>query len=95
MNAYDATWPKYPTEAYFIAIVARFSVEELKANLDGKAEGFSIDYYTMERPIEITPEHRSVFCGWSADGTHLNFGAGPEPTFDEFLERLEQHARQG
>lgn len=43
-------------------------------------------YYTLEYGWNIhTNTPYTVFCGWTADGTHFNKGAGPEPDLETFL----------
>ena len=83
--------PTNPVEAYFIAIVGRLPAEQLSAQLSNAEAGPLIDYYTLERPVEVTPEDRSVFCAWTDDGSHINYGSGPEPTLEAFSPFLAQH----
>lgn len=47
-------------------------------------------YFTLERGLDLaegTP--RTVLCEWRADGTHLNYGDGPEPDGALFLAAVE------
>ena len=80
-----------PAEAYFIAIVGRFPLEQLSSHLDSGTAEALIDYYTLERPVAITPERQSVFCAWTGDDSHLNFGEGPQPTIEQFGTFLAHH----
>lgn len=80
-----------PAEAFIIAIVGRFPMEQMIALAAGKEQYALIDYFTLERPGQITPRQPSVFCGWSSDGKHLNFGPGPQPVVDEFMPFLIAH----
>ena len=84
-----------PTEAYFIAIVGRLPMDELMSHLHSETAEPLIDYYTLERPFEITPDCPSVFCAWTPDDTHHNFGAGPEPDLRQFAAFLEQRVQTG
>ena len=84
--------PSGPTEAYFIGIVGRVPMEELYAADNGHREEILIDYYTLERPAEITAESPSVLCGWTSEA-HLNFGDGPQPTLEAFRSVLLQRTR--
>jgi hypothetical protein len=29
-----------------------------------------------------------MLCGWTDEGSHVNYGSGPEPTLDAFLAAL-------
>ena len=49
-----------------------------------------LDYFTLERPVKITKDNKSMFCAWK-DETHLNYGAGPKPTLEEFVPFLTSH----
>ena len=81
-----------PTEAYFIAIVSRLPREQLSTCLDSNTADTLIDYYTLERPVEIRPDRPSVFCAWTQD-THLNFGEGPQPNIEQFGPFLAHHVQ--
>jgi hypothetical protein len=40
-----------------------------------------IEYFTLERSFKDS----TVLCGWNAQGTHLNYGAGPKPEVGAFV----------
>lgn len=86
-----------PTEAFFIAIVTRYPMEQMDTLVEEGSEMPLIQYFTLERPAFSSPECPSVFCAWERDDRHMNYGAGPEPTvgaFSEFLiERLHAQSR--
>ena len=77
-----------PAEAYFVAIVSRFTVKEIETKSEELSMTGLIDYYTLERPVMISEDYQSVFCGWTEDDTHLNFGGGPAPTIKNFFALL-------
>ncbi|MGH8545773.1 MAG: hypothetical protein ACREX3_19540 [Gammaproteobacteria bacterium] len=71
--------PKLITEAFFIGIV-KTSSEVLK-------------YYTLELGLVDDGTAPSVFCEWTADGSHLTHGDGPPPTVEEFSEAIFRHLK--
>ncbi|MGH7826109.1 MAG: hypothetical protein ACREQ7_13160 [Candidatus Binatia bacterium] len=71
--------PKLITEAFFIGIV-KTSSEVLK-------------YYTLELGLEDDGTAPTVFCEWTADGSHLTHGDGPPPTVEEFSEAIFRHLK--
>lgn len=82
-----------PGEAYFIAIVGRLPLDQLASRHDSGPEETPIDYYTLERSIENTPDRPSVFCSWTSDGTHHNYGSGPKPTLEHFYVFLTDYVK--
>ncbi len=82
--------PQKTPEAFFVAIMSRLRVEEVAA-AQKKENGMlmAIDYYTLERPLPDAGIP-SVFCGWSQDGVHVNYGAGAEPILEAFKKLLEK-----
>ena len=48
-----------------------------------------LNYFTLEVPYGHVTTQKSVFCEWENDSRHVNLGAGPDPTFSEFLRFLE------
>lgn len=75
--------PACPTEAYFTAAV-------LQTPSDASPEPPEpvVRYLTLERTVAIPGNVRSeptVIGEWTAEGTHRNHGAGPEPTRQGFI----------
>jgi hypothetical protein len=73
-----------PAEAYFIGILSRLPHNRL-TEANGQPPDAVLEYYTLERPNFPTVESPSAFCAWTSEGTHINFGDGPEPTREAFL----------
>ena len=82
-----------PTEAYFIAIVSRLPLDQLSSRLHDNTSETLIDYYTLERPAQVARKWQSVFCAWTGNGRHLNFGAGPRPWIRRFVPFLTRYIR--
>jgi hypothetical protein len=77
--------PACPPEAYFAAAVCLVDGDGVSGQ---KA---TVRYLTLERTVE-TPESAgtepTVMGEWTAEGTHINYGAGPRPTRDAFIEAV-------
>lgn len=82
--------PTEIAEAYFVAIWCRYESYALadEAIASPPANQPLIDYFTLERPSKPTPEWPTCFCSWSAEGAHRNFGLGPFPSYEEFVQFL-------
>lgn len=76
-----------PTEACFIAMVSQYTPDQLEA---GSWDEGTLDYYTFERPFKTEPNYCTVFCAWTEEGRHQNFGLGPRPNLDEVVSFLER-----
>lgn len=49
-------------------------------------------YFTLELGIDQAAQRlRTVFCEWTAQQSHLNYGDGPEPTLDAFYRQVCRH----
>lgn len=76
------------TEAYWVAAVYRPERETPPG-------ARFVAFYTLEFGYDLDDEPRTVLGSWSADGTHSNFGDGPEASMDAFLEwvveKVESH----
>jgi hypothetical protein len=47
--------------------------------------------FTLEVGFDFeTNSPRTVLCGWTKEGTHLNFGDGPSPNVASFVEAIKQ-----
>lgn len=46
-------------------------------------------YFTLERGTRIDGSPRTVLCEWSAEGTHINYGDGPEANVEAFTRAIE------
>jgi hypothetical protein len=62
------------TEAIFVAAV-----------LTGDVSLEKLRYFTLEVGVSLDGPPRTVLCEWTVDGTHANYGDGPEPELDEFV----------
>lgn len=71
-------------EAYFAAFVHRPEGDDL---LNSK-QVFT-RYFTLEYGQRMDGSARTVLCEWNAEGSHLNYGDGPPPQMDLFLNSIE------
>jgi hypothetical protein len=78
--------PQKTPEAYFIGIVLKIQLTEL----DRPPEKPEVQYFTLERGIDLeTKKVRTVFCEWQPE-KHLYFGDGPEPNPGAFMEAIKR-----
>jgi hypothetical protein len=79
--------PWFITGAHFIGILLRKPIDQI-----GPMErDVPLMYYTLEKTIDLgddTPQ--TVLCCWTKDGMHSNYGPGPDPTLQAFVEELER-----
>jgi hypothetical protein len=75
--------PIATTEAYMIAIVHLRDLVDARTD-DREAER---RYFTLEYSAHRTAPH-TVLGEWTAQASHINLGAGPEPTVDAFVAEL-------
>jgi hypothetical protein len=80
--------PTEPVEAHFIALVSRLGVDEFTAEDVESRQGELLDYYTFERPVVVEGGRPTVFCSWSEDDSHSNYGEGPEADLQSVVEFL-------
>lgn len=50
-----------------------------------------VRYFTLEKGMSLDGPRRTVLCEWTADGSHLNLGDGPEPTVIAFVAAITPH----
>lgn len=77
--------PERAPEAYYAAIVYR--EHEPREPMQPSA---STRYFTLERADIVD---RTMFCEWTKNGSHLNFGEGPTPTVDGFVQVVTERIR--
>lgn len=78
--------PWFITGAYFIAILLQKPIGEIAPN-DPEV---TVMYYTLEKTLDFERGVQTVLCDWTKDGTHRNYGTGPEPTLEAFVKELEK-----
>jgi hypothetical protein len=83
--------PWFVTGAHFVALVLMVPLDQI----DPADRDAPLFYYTLERGASLDGTPRTVLCSWTKEGTHCNFGDGPLPTLDAFVEVLEERVRQG
>lgn len=83
-------------EAYFVAVVAPQPTDE------GFAPDLRCRVITLERSFTLplddlasSSSPATALCEWTADGTHLNFGIGPDPEAEHFAIALTAMLAQG
>lgn len=72
-------------EAYFAAIVLKMDLSK-----EDRPEKPEIFYFTLEKGARLDQSDRTVMCGWTADDSHLNYGDGPAPDGDKFVQEIEK-----
>jgi|EndMetStandDraft_2_1072991.scaffolds.fasta_scaffold147859_2 hypothetical protein len=78
--------PRGITEAFFTAAVL---LTELKDEVPATEE-LALRYFTLERGEGLDGRERTVFCEWSAEGSHTNYGDGPPPNLRDFAQAVER-----
>jgi hypothetical protein len=78
--------PRAMAEAHFTAAVL---LADPAAGLP-KDGPVPVRYFTLEMGFSLDGSNRTVLCEWTADGTHANFGDGPEATVPAFVAALER-----
>jgi hypothetical protein len=91
--------PIATTEAYMLAILGRPDADGAGAQAEGEEEGEEEGeadvseedpqrrYFTLEYSSHRPPPH-TVLGEWTAQGSHMNMGGGPEPTVEAFVAEL-------
>lgn len=72
--------PRAITEVYFVAAVLLADPDEDLPD----PKNVALRYFTLEKGTQIDGTSRTVFCEWTAEGTHHNFGSGPAPQLGAF-----------
>jgi hypothetical protein len=80
-------------EAYFIALVLR------RIQIDAGASATELPplaYYTLELGQREDDESIpcTYLCEWKQDGSRRNYGFGPAPNLDDFVEAVAAHVRE-
>ncbi|BBB62461.1 hypothetical protein UNDKW_4188 [Undibacterium sp. KW1] len=71
--------PRAVAEVHYIAAVLMVNGEN-----ELPQEDVGIRYFTLECGINLDGTPRTVFCEWTDDDAHLNFGDGPQADVDAF-----------
>lgn len=80
--------PRATAEAFFVGAVL---FVEMAEDAD-PPENPELRYFTLEKGMNIEESQpRTVFCEWTAEGSHLNFGDGPPATVKDFTSAIEGH----
>jgi hypothetical protein len=82
--------PWFITGAYFVALILKVPV----AQIDPQDRNAPLDYFTLEKTVSIERGPPTVLCGWTKEGTHVNYGIGLEPTLAAFVEELERRVTE-
>lgn len=77
--------PRTTPEAYFVAAVLMVDV----TNTPEPPADATLRYFTLEYGLALGGPPRTVLCEWTAEGTHSNYGDGPEPELGAFLRAVE------
>jgi hypothetical protein len=73
-----------PTEAHMVAIVYRPAQRRLWF---WKTEPV-LRYFTLEKGFAPDGPPSTALCEWTAEGHHTNYGDGPEPRVDSFVQAI-------
>jgi hypothetical protein len=83
--------PRNMAEAHMICVVLKVPQRESGS---GEARPPSVQYYTLEKGIDLgTMGERTVLCAWNDVG-HMNFGDGPKATPEAFFDAVEKLIRE-
>jgi hypothetical protein len=84
--------PRGTTEAFFVGAVLLVELAEDEE----PPENPELRYFTLEKGMQMEEmQPRTVFCEWTAEGSHLNFGDGPPATVKDFTAAIEEHLAGG
>ncbi len=75
--------PRAVAEVHYIAAVLMFNGES-----ELPPEDVAIRYFTLECGINLDGTLRTVFCEWTDDDAHLNFGDGPQADVEAFVQAV-------
>lgn len=78
--------PQKITEAHMVAVIAEVNLNE---GFPKNPDSVQARFLTLEKGYSESDQSITVLGEWSG-GTHLNFGEGPEPSIEAFLETLSQ-----
>jgi len=76
--------PKEVTEVYFCCLAGHLDQNDPNPT----PESIKARWFTLEYGLTDDGGKRTVLCEWTKDGTHKNYGDGPEPTLDNFLQAV-------
>ncbi|PRQ09532.1 hypothetical protein [Enhygromyxa salina] len=79
--------PIATTEAYMLAILGRPEGEVRPDTGDADDDQPGRRYFTLEYSSH-RPSPHTVLGEWTAQGSHMNMGGGPEPTVEAFVAEL-------
>lgn len=71
--------PRATGEAYYAAPVLL---------MDPDPEKVTVRYFTLEYSAAYGDEPSTVLAEWQASGHHVNYGLGPKPSVDAFLDAI-------
>lgn len=77
--------PRAITEAFFVAAVLLADPSE-----GMPPQEVTLRYFTLEKGMTLEGPPRTVLCEWTAEGSHVNYGTGPEPRLEAFAEAVER-----
>jgi len=76
--------PQRATEVYFVGAVLKLMDHETVQ----ASEIPEVDFYTLERGVNLGGETQTVLGGWNPQGDHANFGEGPAPEIQAFHQAI-------
>lgn len=77
--------PRTTTEAFFTALV--MLIDPATSSLPEERKNVPARYFTLEKGFSLDGTPRTVLGEWTTE-SHLNYGDGPEPTLESFVERI-------
>jgi hypothetical protein len=78
--------PRATTEAFFVAAVLLAEIDRELPDAKDRA----LRYFTLEKGLVLGGPSRTVLCEWTSDGSHVNYGDGPTPRIEAFIESVQE-----
>ncbi len=76
--------PQATTETFYVALVLLVNPTAEVPDLDKVA----LRYFTLEKGFVLDGPPRTVLGEWTAEGIHLNYGDGPVPQLEPFVQAI-------
>lgn len=78
--------PKALAEAFFVAAVLLANLDE---QISDNPKKVGLRYFTLEKAATLGGLPRTMLCEWTSDHRHLNYGDGPAPRLEMFIQAVE------
>jgi hypothetical protein len=78
--------PRATTETFYVALVLLVDPSEASPDF----EKVALRYFTLEKGFVLDGPPRTVLGEWTAEGSHVNYGDGPAPGLEPFLQAISE-----